>query len=71
MGGRRLLLGWRLWTVVGLTTLVFFSVAFSLAKISSPHGSRWDVPWIVIASLAVGATLFVGLGTFLSRKLKH
>ena len=68
---RRLLRGWRMWAVFVLTTLGFFSVMLPLANISSSHGSRWDVPWTVIAWLVVGGTLFVWLGTFLSRKMKH
>ena len=61
----RILTGWRLWTSVGLATVVLFLVVFSLAKISSPHDSRWDISWSALGWTAAAATAFVLLWTFL------
>jgi len=61
----RILTGWRLWTSMGLATVVFFLVAFSLAKISSLNGSRWDISWSAVGWTAAAATAFVLLLMFL------
>jgi hypothetical protein len=61
----RILTGWRLWTTIGLATVVFFVVVFSLAKISSLHDSRWDISWSAVGWTAAAATVFVVLWTFL------
>ena len=50
---RRVLTGGRLWAVLALVSLAFFLVAFSLGKITSSHGSRWDISWTAVAWLAV------------------
>lgn len=51
---------------MGLATVVFFVVAFSLLKISSPNDSRWDIPWSTVGWTAAAATAFVLLWTFLA-----
>jgi hypothetical protein len=70
MRQRRVLSGWRLSVTVGLSTLVLVSAVFSLMKILSSPGSRWDISWAAIAWLIAGATLVVCLGTYLSVRMK-
>ena len=66
----RMLRGWRLWTTIDLATLIFFSAGFSLFKLFSSPGSRWDISWSAVAGLAATATLIVSLWTFLSVRTK-
>jgi len=66
----RILTGWRLWTSMGVATVVFFLVAFSLLKISSPHYSRWNISWSAVGWTAAAATAFVLLWTFLDSEGK-
>jgi hypothetical protein len=40
-------------------------VAFSLAKTTSSHGSRWDISWTAVAWLAASAAAIVSLVTLL------
>jgi hypothetical protein len=44
-----------------LSSLAFFLVAFSLAKISSSTGSRWDISWSTVAWLAAAVAAIVSL----------
>ena len=62
----RVLTGWRLWTAIGLATVFFFLGWFSLAKISAPHDSRWDISWSAVGWIATAATAFVLIWTFLA-----
>jgi hypothetical protein len=41
----------------------FFLVAFSLAKITSSHGSRWDISWTAVARVAAASAAIVSLWT--------
>jgi hypothetical protein len=66
----RVLSGWRLWATVGLSSLVLFLAVFSLMKITSSPGSRWDISWATIAWLTAGTTLVVCLWTYLSVWMK-
>lgn len=61
---RRVLTGSRLWAIMALFCLGFFIAAFSMAKITSPAGSRWDVSWSAVAWL-VAAAAAVSLWTLL------
>jgi hypothetical protein len=70
MRQRRVLNGWRLWTTVGLLSLVLLVAVFSLMKILSSPGSRWDIPWTALAWLSAGTTLVVCLWTYLSVRMK-
>jgi hypothetical protein len=49
---------------MALFCLGFFIAAFSMAKITSPAGSRWDVSWSAVAWL-VAAAAAVSLWTLL------
>ena len=51
--------------VIALFSLAFFLVAFALAKITSPHGSRWDISWTAVAWIAAAAAAIVSLLTLL------
>jgi len=62
---RRVLTGGRLWAVIALFSLAFFLAAFSLAKITSSHGSRWDISWTAVALVAAAAAAIVSLWTLL------
>ena len=55
---------------MGLLTMAFFLVFFSLAKISSPAGSRWDVSWSALGWSAAAATVFVLFWTLLDSGTK-
>lgn len=66
MRRRRVLSGWSLWATVGLLGLVLFLAVFSLKKILSSPGSRWDMSWAAIAWLSAGTTLVVSLWTYFS-----
>jgi len=55
---------------MGVATVVFFLVAFSLLKISSPHYSRWNISWSAVGWTAAAATAFVLLWTFLDSEGK-
>jgi hypothetical protein len=68
MRQRRVLSGWRLRATVGLYSLVLFLAVFSLMKILSSPGSRWDISWDAIAWLTAGTTLVVCLWTRLSSR---
>jgi len=70
MRQRRIPSGWRLWATVGLLSLVLFLAVFSLMKILSSSGSRWDISWAAIAWLTAGTTLVVCLWTYLSVRMK-
>jgi uncharacterized membrane protein len=70
MRQRRVLSGRRLWATVGLYSLVFFLAVFSIMKILSSPGSRWDISWAAIAWLTAGTTLVVCLWTYLSVRMK-
>jgi hypothetical protein len=70
MRRRRVLSGWRLWATVGLLSLVLLLAVFSLMKLLSSPGSRWDILWTAIAWLSAGATLVVCLWTYLSVRMK-
>jgi len=72
MRQHRKLNGWRLWTTVVLLSLFLFSAAFSLNKMFSFAGSRWDIiSWPAIAWMAAGTTLVVSLWTLLSDRMKR
>jgi hypothetical protein len=62
---RRVLTGWRLWAVIALFSLAFFFAAFTLVKITSPHGSRWDISWTAAAWVAAATVAIVSLWTLL------
>ena len=70
MRRRSVLSGWRLWATVGLCNLVLFLSVFSLMKVLSSPGSRWDISWTAIAWFTGGATLAVCLWTHLSVRMK-
>jgi hypothetical protein len=53
------------WAVIALFCLAFFLVAFSLAKMTSSHGSRWDISWTAVAWVAAAAAAIVSLLTLL------
>ena len=55
---------------VGLYSLVLFLAVFSLMKIMSSPGSRWDISWAAIAWLTAGTKLVVCLWTYLSVRMK-
>jgi hypothetical protein len=57
------LTGWRLRALVAVFSLAFFLIAFSLAKITSSTGSRWDISWSAVAWLAAAAAAIVSLLT--------
>lgn len=61
----RVLTGWRLWATIALASLAFFLLAFSLAKITSPTGSRWDISWSAVAWIAAAAAAIVSLWTLI------
>ena len=65
MRRRRVLTGGRLWAVIALFSLAFFLVAFSLAKITSSLGSRWDISWTAVAWVAAATAAIVSLLTLL------
>jgi hypothetical protein len=60
---RRVLTGGRLWAVIALFSVAFFLVAFSLAKITSSYGSRWDISWTAVAGVTAAAAAIVSLLT--------
>jgi hypothetical protein len=64
----RILKGWKLWASIGLFACAFFFTAFSLEKISSNPGSRWDISWAAVVWLAAGATLVASLWSFLGSR---
>jgi hypothetical protein len=60
-----MLTGWRLWVSMGLATVAFFLVVFSLLKISSPYDSRWHISWSAVGWTTAATTAFVLLWTVL------
>ena len=59
----------RLWAVIAVFSLAFFLVVFSLAKITSSTGSRWNPSWSAVVWVAAAVAAAVSLWTLLdSRK---
>ena len=69
--GHPLLRGWKLWAGIGLSSYVFFLAAFSLARIFSGNGGRWNISWGALVWLAAGAGLVVWLLTFVDSRTKQ
>ena len=59
----RVLTGWRLWAVVVVFSFGFFLAAFSLLKVSSSAGGRWDISWAAVGWLTVAVGGFVSVST--------